>query len=329
MINHLDNLLLYLFMSKVTGLKTPNPAPGQPPYPVNKSQIGFRPPDDNWRTYVTNLSVNNQPAKALNVYLVDLRENRKLRSNERIRDYDYENGNVTETPAPKRIDCHYLITAWSPPIINPATNTTTDDEYVKLHSLIYETMAVLFKNAPLVPQQIYSPNPLPPNFPQVIADVELPTTVLPTEGFSKLAEFWSAMGANYRWLPVLYLIVTLPVELDIEIAGPMVSSRATEYRHLGRPETVEARIQIGGQVLDTTSPLPDGSPSPVADAWVRLEDANGTTINTTETGNDGRFTFDKLLQGDYILRVRVRGRPPVIQPIQVTLISGDYNILLT
>jgi len=300
---------------------------GQPPFPVEDKQIGFRPPDENWRSYVSSLTVQGQAANAINLYLFDLRENHKLRSNERTR--GFENGNVTETPAPRRLDCHYLITAWSPTIINPTTDPTVDDEYMKLHLLIYEAIAILINNAPLVPRQIYVPDPLPANFPESIADAELPTNILPVDGFTKLAEFWGTMGTNHRWLPAIYLIVTLPVVLDIQIAGPMVTTRITEYRHLGQLETVETWIQIGGHVLNTTNPLPDGSPSPAIGAWVRLEDSGGTPLQTTNTNDDGRFTFSKLKQGNYILRVRASGFAEWTETIEVPSISGNYDIMLT
>jgi len=293
-------------------------------YQVEEKQIGFRPPDENWRTYVSTLTVHNIPADALNIYLIDLRENRKLRSNERVRGFD--NGNITETPAPQRMDCHYLVTAWSPAIINQANDETTDDEYIRLHFLINEVIAVLMKNAPLIPRLIYTPNPVPPGLNK---DEQLPTVVLPIEGFPKLAEFWGTMGTNHRWLPVIYLIVTLPVVLDTEIVGPMVTTRITEYRHLGRSETAETWIQIGGHVLDTTNPLLDGSPSSVVGAWVRLEDTGGTPLQTTETNTEGRFTFSGLKQDNYTLRVRAPGFTEKNQPIEVPSISGNYDILLT
>src|SRR5262245_48655344 len=94
MIHHLDNLLRHLFLAQLVDI-------------TSEDQVGFQPPDEDWRGHVTNLQHN-----ALNVYLVDLRENRKLRSNERAR--AVQNGMVSETPAPRRVDCHYLITAWSP-----------------------------------------------------------------------------------------------------------------------------------------------------------------------------------------------------------------------
>ncbi|MCA9620775.1 MAG: DUF4255 domain-containing protein [Myxococcales bacterium] len=76
------------------------------------AQVRFEPPDDDWKTYVANLTVGGSAALAVNVFLVELRENRELRSNERTRELD--NGLVTETKAPRRVNCHYWITAWSP-----------------------------------------------------------------------------------------------------------------------------------------------------------------------------------------------------------------------
>src|SRR5881275_1889471 len=101
----LDNLLRHLFLEQVAGV-------------TGEAQVRFQPPDQHWRTYVSNLTLGVQPANALNVYLVDLRENIKLRSNERVR--SIENGIASDEPAPRRVDCHYLITAWSPAMVSPA-----------------------------------------------------------------------------------------------------------------------------------------------------------------------------------------------------------------
>jgi hypothetical protein len=151
---------------------------------------------------------------------------------------------VTETPAPRRIDCHYVITAWSPVIVTDSVEPTLDE-----HTLLYQVMAVLMQNAPLNPSRIYHPGTTPLNsVPEIIRNADLPTQVLPPEGFPKLAEFWGAMGAGDCWKPVIYLIVTLPVILRAEIAGPMVTTRITEYRQMNQPETAEVWIQIGGHV---------------------------------------------------------------------------------
>ena len=62
MIRHFS-LLLRRVLEKRLGLGT--------------EQISFEPPDENWRKYVSGLQ---QPA--INIYLVDIRENHAMRSNE-------------------------------------------------------------------------------------------------------------------------------------------------------------------------------------------------------------------------------------------------------
>ena len=88
MISYLDNLLGHLFMSRVEGLRPP------PSQSLTEEQIDFRPPDDDWRTHVSGLGTK----QALSVFLVELPESRKLRSNVRTR--DVQNRIVNESPAP-------------------------------------------------------------------------------------------------------------------------------------------------------------------------------------------------------------------------------------
>ncbi len=68
MLNLLDDLLRKILMDGVDQLK---PVVAGGPTSVTGQQVGFVPPDNDWRT--THLQRN-----ALNVYLVDLRENRAL-----------------------------------------------------------------------------------------------------------------------------------------------------------------------------------------------------------------------------------------------------------
>lgn len=200
MLSHLDNLLRRLLLSQVPGL-------------TDEAQIRFQPPDEDWRNYVANLTVGGQPANALNVYLTELRENRKLRSNERTRDID--KGVVIETPAPLRVDCHYLLTAWSPGTVTLAVEPTLDE-----HELLYNVTAALMKNESLVPSRVYAPGKPPADFPKLIEDAELPIVILPVEGFPKYAEFWGTMGAKHPWKPAIFLVITLPVALQTQEAGP-------------------------------------------------------------------------------------------------------------
>ena len=107
MFTHINNMLRHLLMMQVVGLR---PDPYESPEGSNKiseEQVRFQAPDEVWRTHVQNLQRN-----ALNIYLADLRENRKLHSN--ARSQYIENGLASQALAPRRIDCHYLISSWSP-----------------------------------------------------------------------------------------------------------------------------------------------------------------------------------------------------------------------
>src|SRR4051794_37207636 len=90
------------------------------------SLIGFRPPESNW---VGSLG----SALALNVYLVDLRENRRLRSNERSP--TSVNGSVVDELAPMRVDRHYLISAWS-------ADEDASERARAEHELLWDVVAV-------------------------------------------------------------------------------------------------------------------------------------------------------------------------------------------
>jgi hypothetical protein len=199
---------------------------------ADETQVRFDPPTDDWRKYVATLD-----ALALDVYLIDLRQNRSLRT--------------TEHPPPIRLDLHYLITAWSPAAPSQAVEPTADE-----HALLYAAATALILAAPLVPAKIY--DELPVGFPAVLADATLSTTVLPAEGFPKYAEFWGTMAGAHPWRPALYLTVTVPVAAGVEFTGPLVTTRVTTVGG-------EAEIQIGGTITDTAG-------SPVAGAWVRLGD---------------------------------------------------------
>ncbi|HUJ10363.1 MAG TPA: Pvc16 family protein [Verrucomicrobiae bacterium] len=301
MLDYLDNLLRHLFLSRIDEI-------------TDEAQVRFQPPDDDWKNYLSTLSVGGQPVNAINVHLADVRENRVYRSNDRTR--DLQQGVISETPAPRRVDCHYLITAWSPAKVTPSIEPTVDE-----HALIYKVIGALMNAEPLVPRNVYSPNPLPANFPALIADTELPTQILPVEGFAKLAEFWNDMGNVHSWRPMVYFIVTLPVVLATQVTGPMVTTRITEYRQSGKPGTIETWIQIGGTVL--------AAGQPVTNAWVQIQDALFHPLGTVTTSTDGRFTFGGLVAGTYNLRVRAQGFNEAHPGIQVPSPTGSYDIQLT
>lgn len=310
MIDYIDNLLRHLLIDRIQDID-------------DVSQVRFQPPDDNWRTYVNSLNVGGHPASALNVYLFDIRENRKLRSNDRWREPTVDaDGNAREIPAPRRVDCHYLISAWSPGAETPEVEPAVDE-----HKLLYRAIAALNTADPLLPREVYAPDPLPANFPPAIADAELPIVLLPPEGFPKLAEFWGTMGSSHRLKPAIYLQLTIPVVYPSQAAGALVITRISEYRVQGTAGTGEIWFEIGGRTLDSGTPLPDGSPSLVTGAWVVIETLAGIRLQDTRSDASGCFAFPHLAQGQYRLRAWTEQLPETTRVIHVPSPTAEYELI--
>jgi hypothetical protein len=296
MIDYLDDMLRQLFLTTVTDITDP-------------SQVSFEPPNDTFQG-----QVQTSGKLTLNVYLADLRENRIYRTNERTR--SLVNGIYNDAQAPRRVDCHYLISAWSPATASAAVEPTVDE-----HLLLYQTMTALVMAEPFVPSAIYTPGTLPPYW-SLIADEQLPSVILPVEGFPKLAEFWGATK-TVHWKPAVYLVVTLPVVMPTLVAGPMVTAAITEYEFTGDGLPAETPVQIGGSVVS-------GSPAlPITGAWVQLQNSAGTPLTFTTTDANGHFSFEGLRQGTYILRVRAQGFAQATRTVTVPSPTGVYDVPLS
>jgi hypothetical protein len=187
MINYLNETLRQLFLSRIKDDI------------ADASQVSFELPDEDFRNQVKTLGKN-----VLNVCLVDLRENRSVAST--TMQQSQADAQIVQ---PRRVDCHYLISAWSP--ATRSVEPTLDE-----HSLLYKAMAALMEAEPLVASRIYGDKPMPQIFPAVFRDAELPTVIFPVERFSKVAEFWSATK-GVQWKPTVHLIVTLPVVSNGEL----------------------------------------------------------------------------------------------------------------
>jgi hypothetical protein len=281
--------------------------------------VSFDPPDKDWRT-------QRRPADraSLSIYLVDLRENRTLRSTERHR--TVVDGRLSDEPAPRRIDCHYVVSAWSHTKPGPATSPTLDE-----HAILHRFSTAVANAQPFGAAAVYADSPLPPDFPAELVDIDLPVALLPTDGYPKLAELWGTMGDDQPLKPVVYITVTVPLVLDAHSVAPIVRTTELRFRSftVSGTGTDDRRFGIGGSVLDTTAPLPDGAPAPVADVWVDLLNEAGVRRMVDRTDAAGRFDFAGLPAGQYHLRAAVTGFEPLAVPVTVPANSADdrYDLL--
>ena len=304
MIDHLDNLLHRLFRHSIAELTA-------------DAQIRFQPPDEDWRSIVPTISdAAGNPANSLNVYLADLRENRKLRSNERERMVVGQD--VFEVPPARRVDCHYLISAWSPVAVSVAIDPTLDE-----HALLAEAARVLGAADELDPVAIYALSSPPAAPPTVIADERFPLTLLPVEGFPKIAEFWGTMGNGHRWKPAVYAVITVALKESPMRAGPMVTTTLTRTLQRDLPTTDNLRMHIGGTVYDTAV----APRAPVPLAWVELLTPANEQRLVTRADAQGRFVLADVPAGNW--RLRASSAPQGVsapRDIAVPEPSGHYDL---
>lgn len=150
---------------------------------------------------------------AIDVFLYDVRENTSLRSNEWMEERA-ANGTVTRRRAPTRVDCSYLITAWS----SSTSPTRAQDE----HRLLGEVMRVLLRH-PTLPEAVLQGSlkgQQPP----------LPSSTLQAGQLQSLSELWQALGGKPR--ATLNCTITVGVEALAPVeAGPPVIERRLRLRH--------------------------------------------------------------------------------------------------
>lgn len=274
--------------------------------------VGFQPPDDDWRTRAIPGNAN-----AVNVFLMELRENRRLRSNERIR--TIVNGEVSEQLEPRRIDCHYLVTAWSPATVTPQVDPTLDE-----HALLYAIADAFADADPLNALDVFAAVGLPPGMPPLLLEYQVPVTLLPVEGFHKYAEFWGTMGRHQQpWKPAVYLITTLPLQIESQQVGPIVTTAMAAMLQTGLPATTETLSVIGGTVLDSASP-----PQPVPLAWVELLTQTNLRLQLANADSQGRFVFAGVPSASYRLRATGPSAGTVLRDIDVPSPTGEYDLQL-
>ena len=149
---------------------------------------------------------------AVDLFLYDIRENRDLRSTEWILERQ-DNGTATKSRAPVRVDCSYLITAWS----SESSTTRALDE----HRLLSEVMKVLLRH-PTIPEVLLQGSLKGQEPP-------LPSSTLQPGRLQSLAEFWQALGgkpkAALNYTVTIGVVPVRPIETEVPVIDKMLKLR--------------------------------------------------------------------------------------------------------
>lgn len=201
------------------------------------------------------------------LYLYNIQENRDLRG--RAWDQRRENGSVATRRPPVRLDCSYMVTAWS---------NEVEDE----HRLLTGAARVLFRNPTLPPAMLQG----------TLADgVPITTEVAQPESFKDIVDIWSVLDNDLR--PSVRVTVTVPLDVDVEYATPItraadVRGPDTSYRPPdGRPQRMEGKLLRGGR--------------PVPNARLRVD------LSSTVTDKQGVYVLGQVVPGRKSVLVEVDG----------------------
>jgi len=268
------------------------------PNELRNADVSFETPDKNFAP--------GQPT--INLFLYEVQENRVLRDPVPIN--EIVGGVFVRRMPPLRVDCRYLVTAWS--------NQLGAARIAEEHRLLAQALVWLSRFTTVPPgflQGSLATQPFPP-----------PTLIAQPEGNQEQGEFWSALGIFPR--PAFRVTVTIAMDLNVSVAeGPPVVTKEidlTQTKWDGNKFVpvgpMETWYEIGGTVRDanTLAVIPDA----------QVSIANTDRVAITDAA--GHFTFTLLLAGNYTLDATAVGFQPANKNIVVpAAVLNDYDINMT
>lgn len=236
---------------------------------------------------------------AISLFLYEVKENRELRDPEPIT--ERLNGLSVQRRPPLRVDCAYMVTAWS--------KKTGAVGVAETHKLLGQAFNWLSR-FPTIPEHYFASGMPAQAFPP-------PAMVAQMDGAKSAGEFWSALGIAPR--PYFNLIVTICMDLDRAVEDSIVTTISSKYQE-NDPSGAEERIMVGGTVKDVQGNY-------VADAWVRIEPQGETQV----TDARGRFIFDRVFRGQAVtLRARAQGYQEASRSFaELPSFTGEYDLVVT
>ncbi len=214
----------------------------------------------------------------INLYLLDIDENRQLRRNEWER--SYEESGIKSSKPPAMVDLYYLIMAF-------------DDQKDpgREHTLLSDTLKALYR-FDSVTKEGYG---LTPELEKLIRSISL--EIFPKNYLDERLglQLWSAIDQSAR--PLILLKVTAPLELEIARSGPPVKSREFSFEPLSKK-----LYALSGRVVSE-----EGSAAvPVASATLTLK-KGAKTVRTLQSDDRGGFRLLRVPAQSFELEVTAPG----------------------
>ena len=175
-----------------------------PPDVSSKLSISFNAPD-------MNFPPKTQPLPILNLYLYDLRENLEQRTNELQIERRLDGTAVQITP-PVRVDCSYVVTAWTDP--------SSADAAAGEHALLGQAMAVLLAH-PVLSSDVAKGS-------LQAANVPPPARALQPSNRPDTQRLIQMLGGRHK-LSLNYT-VTIEVPVAAPVTDPMVTDKYLKFQ---------------------------------------------------------------------------------------------------
>jgi hypothetical protein len=150
----------------------------------------------------------NPTTSTIDLFLYDVHENATLRSNDMV--VERTGGIAVSHPAPLRLDCSYLVTAW------PAGGP---EIALQEHRLLAQALRVLSRY-PTIPAQFLKGS-------LVGQDPPMPMVALHPDALKNLAEFWSSLGTRLR--PSITVTATISVPVLADVDDFLVTTQITDF----------------------------------------------------------------------------------------------------
>ncbi len=264
------------------------------PISSNEVDIAFDQPTREWASRLSR--------PTLNLFMHDVRENNKLRTQQPYLGNSFNGGmTATVSPSPVRMDVHYMITAWA--------NDPSDE-----HRLLGRVLMVLYRYKALPEEFQYG---------QLEADeYDILLKVAQYDQRDIRRDIWSMLDNEMR--PIIDLTVTLAIEPYADWDVPLVRETEITFGQTGG---------LGGGGLDGGLLVADRFYQ-VAGTIHSAEQFEHLSVQLLElavpvtVAPNGRYTIQNLRPGQYTIEVWTGEGQPVQHAIVVPSPPSAYDIEL-